>query len=326
MVAAHGVRAMQAGGPEVLEFGEIEVPAPGPGEILVEVGAAGINFIDTYRRSGVYPMDYPHTVGVEGSGVVAEVGEGVTAWSAGDRVAWHDGPGSYATRTIVRADMAMRVPEGIDFDVAAAIPLQGLTAQYLVTDSHRIEAGQTALVHAAAGGVGLLLIQLIKHLGGRVIGTVSTEEKAQLARAAGADDVFLYGEGVDVAETVLDLTDGRGVDVAYDGVGRDTFDASLQATAVRGSIVLFGGASGQVPAFDIQRLNGEGGVFLSRPSLVWFVRTPEELATRSEMLFAGLTDGWLDFRVGQSFALADAAEAHRALEGRLTTGKVVLTT
>ena len=152
--------------------------APGPGEILVEVGAAGINFIDTYRRSGVYPMDYPHTVGVEGSGVVAEVGEGVTAWSAGDRVAWHDGPGSYATRTIVRADMAMRVPEGIDFDVAAAIPLQGLTAQYLVTDSHRIEAGQTALVHAAAGGVGLLLIQLIKHLGGRVIGTVSTEEKA----------------------------------------------------------------------------------------------------------------------------------------------------
>lgn len=326
MVAAHGVRAMQAGGPEVLEFGEIEVAAPGPGEILVEVKAAGINFIDTYRRSGVYPMEYPHTVGVEGSGIVAEVGEGVTAWSVGDRVAWHDGPGSYATRVIVRADMAMRVPEGIDFDVAAAIPLQGLTAQYLVTDSHRIEAGQTALVHAAAGGVGLLLIQLIKHLGGRVIGTVSTEEKAELARAAGADDVFLYGEGVDVAQTVLDLTDGRGVDVAYDGVGRDTFDASLRATAVRGSLVLFGGASGQVPQFDIQRLNGEGGVFLSRPSLVWFVRTPAELAKRSEMLFAGLTDGWLDFRVGETFGLDEAEEAHRALEGRRTTGKVVLTT
>lgn len=326
MVAAHGVRAMQAGGPEVLEFGEIEVAAPDPGEILVEVKAAGINFIDTYRRSGVYPMEYPHTVGVEGSGIVAEVGEGVTAWSVGDRVAWHDGPGSYATRAIVRADMAMRVPEGIDFDVAAAIPLQGLTAQYLVTDSHRIEAGQTALVHAAAGGVGLLLIQLIKHLGGRVIGTVSTEEKAELARTAGADDVFLYGEGVDVAQTVLDLTDGRGVDVAYDGVGRDTFDASLRATAVRGSLVLFGGASGQVPQFDIQRLNGEGGVFLSRPSLVWFVRTPAELAKRSEMLFAGLTDGWLDFRVGETFGLAEAEEAHRALEGRRTTGKVVLTT
>ncbi len=326
MVAAHGVRAMQAGGPEVLEFGEIEVADPGPGEILVEVRAAGINFIDTYRRSGVYPMDYPHTVGVEGSGVVSAVGEGVTAWSPGDRVAWHDAPGSYATHAIVRADMAMRVPEGIDFDVAAAIPLQGLTAQYLVTGSHRIEAGQTALVHAAAGGVGLLLIQLIKHLGGRVIGTVSTEEKAELARAAGADDVFLYGEGVDVAQTVLDLTDGRGVDVAYDGVGRDTFDASLRATAVRGSLVLFGGASGQVPPFDIQRLNGEGGIFLSRPSLAWYVRTPDELAERSEMLFAGLAEGWLDFRVGATFPLADAQAAHRALEGRETTAKVVLTT
>lgn len=322
---AHGIRAQQAGGPEVLEYGPIEVAAPGPGEILVEVRAAGINFIDTYRRSGTYPMEYPHTVGVEGAGVVAEVGEGVTAWSAGDRVAWHDAHGSYATHVIVRADMAMRVPEGIDFDVAAAIPLQGLTAQYLVTGSHRVAPGQTALVHAAAGGVGLLLIQLIKHLGGTVIGTVSTEEKAQLARAAGADHVFLYGEGVDIAQTVLDLTDGRGVDVAYDGVGRDTFDASLRATAIRGSLVLFGGASGQVPPFDIQRLNGEGGVFLSRPSLAWFVRTPEELAERSEMLFDGLANGWLDFRVGQSFPLAEAADAHRALEGRQTTGKVVLT-
>ncbi|HLS33545.1 MAG TPA: quinone oxidoreductase [Brevibacterium sp.] len=326
MVAAHGVSAMQAGGPEVLEYGEIEVGSPGPGEILVEVRAAGINFIDTYRRSGVYPMDYPHTVGVEGSGVVARVGEGVTAWNAGDRVAWHDAHGSYATHALVRADMAMRVPEGVDFDVAAAIPLQGLTAQYLVTGSHRIEAGQTALVHAAAGGVGLLLTQLIKHLGGRVIGTVSTQEKAELARAAGADEVFLYGDGVDVARTVRDLTDGRGVDAAYDGVGRDTFDASLDSVAVRGSLVLFGGASGQVPPFDIQRLNGAGGVFLSRPSLAWFVRTPEELAERSAMLFSGLTDGWLDFRVGRTFALADAAEAHRALEGRRTTGKVVLTT
>ena len=278
MVEAFGVRALEAGGPEVLEYGPIDVAEPGEGEILVEVHAAGINFIDTYRRSGVYPMDYPHTVGVEGAGVVTAVGEGVTLWSEGDRVAWHDAPGSYATHAIVRADVAMRVPEGVDFAAAAAIPLQGLTAQYLVTDSHRIVPGQTALVHAAAGGVGLLLIQLIKHLGGRVIGTVSTEEKAQLARDAGADEVFLYGEGVDVAQKVLDLTDGRGVDVAYDGVGKDTFDASLRATAVRGSLVLFGGASGQVPPFDIQRLNGEGGIFLSRPSLAWFVRTPEELA------------------------------------------------
>jgi NADPH2:quinone reductase len=270
-------------------------------------------------------MDYPHTVGSEGSGVVAAVGEGVTRWSVGDRVAWHDAPGSYATRAIVRADMAMSVPEGVDFETAAALPLQGLTAQYLVTGSHRVEAGQTALVHAAAGGVGLLLTQLITHLGGRVIGTVSTEEKAELARAAGADEVFLYGDGVDVAQTVRDLTDGRGVDVVYDGVGKDTFDASLSATAVRGSLVLFGGASGQVPPFDIQRLNSAGGIFLSRPSLAWFVRTPEELAERSAMLFDGLENGWLDFRVGRSFPLAEAAEAHRALEGRATTGKVVLT-
>ena len=325
MVEAFGVRALRAGGPEVLEYGPLDVADPGPGEILVDVRAAGINFIDTYRRSGVYPMDYPHTVGSEGSGVVAALGEGVTRWSVGDRVAWHDAPGSYATRAIVRADMAMSVPDGVDFETAAALPLQGLTAQYLVTGSHRVEAGQTALVHAAAGGVGLLLTQLITHLGGRVIGTVSTEEKAQLARAAGADEVFLYGDGVDVAQTVRDLTDGRGVDVAYDGVGKDTFDASLSATAIRGSLVLFGGASGQVPPFDIQRLNSAGGIFLSRPSLAWFVRTPEELAERSAMLFDGLENGWLDFRVGRSFPLAEAAEAHRALEGRTTTGKVVLT-
>jgi NADPH2:quinone reductase len=318
------VRAMSAGGPEVLEYGTADAPAAGPGELLVNVRAAGVNFIDTYRRSGVYPMDYPHIVGVEGAGVVAEVGAGVTDFSPGDRVAWHDAPGSYATRVAVAADMVMRVPEGVDFEAAAALPLQGLTAQYLATGSHRVEAGQTALVHAAAGGVGLLLTQVVKHLGGRVIGTVSTEEKAELARAAGADEVFLYGDGVDVAQTVLDLTGGRGVDVAYDGVGRDTFDASLKATAVRGSLVLFGGASGQVPPFDIQRLNSGGGLFLSRPSLQWFVRTPEELRERSAMLFDGLETGWLDFRVGQTFPLADAAEAHRALEGRRTTGKVVL--
>ncbi|WP_029089858.1 quinone oxidoreductase family protein [Brevibacterium album] len=318
------VRAMAAGGPEVLEYGGVAAPAAGPGELLVDVRASGVNFIDTYRRSGVYPMDYPHIVGVEGAGVVAEVGEGVSDLSPGDRVAWHDAPGSYAERAVVRADMAMRVPEGVGFEAAAAIPLQGLTAQYLATGSHRIEAGQTALVHAAAGGVGLLLTQLIRHLGGRVIGTVSTEEKAGLARAAGADEVFLYGKGVDVAQTVLDLTDGRGVDVAYDGVGKDTFDASLRATAVRGSLVLFGGASGQVPPFDIQRLNSGGGLFLSRPSLQWFVRTPEELAERSAMLFDGLENGWLDFRVGRTFSLGEAAEAHRALEGRETTGKVVL--
>ena len=291
MVEAFGVRALEAGGPEVLEYGPIDVAEPGEGEILVEVHAAGINFIDTYRRSGVYPMDYPHTVGVEGAGVVTAVGEGVTLWSEGDRVAWRCAGlvRDACDRPCRRGDAGAG---GRRLRRRRGDPLQGLTAQYLVTDSHRIVPGQTALVHAAAGGMGLLLIQLIKHLGGRVIGTVSTEEKAQLARDAGADEVFLYGEGVDVAQQVLGLTDGRGVDVAYDGVGKDTFDASLRATAVRGSLVLFGGASGQVPPFDIQRLNSAGGIFLSRPSLAWFVRTPEELAERSAMLFDGLQAGW----------------------------------
>ena len=220
--------------------------------------------------------------------------------------------------------MLVPVPEDIDFDTAAAILLQGLTAHYLVTGSHRIEPGQTALVHAAAGGVGLLLTQLITHMGGTVIGTVSTEEKAQLAREAGAQHVFLYGEGVDIAQTVRDLTDGEGVHVVYDGVGKDTFDASLDSLRVRGSLVVFGGASGQVPPFDVQRLNSAGGVFLSRPSLQWFVRTPEELRERSEVLFTGLKEGWLKFRVGATFPLDEAADAHRALEGRKTTGKVVL--
>ncbi|MCK1801920.1 quinone oxidoreductase [Brevibacterium sp. R8603A2] len=320
----HAVHATRKGGPEVLEYVEVPDPSAGPGELFVAVEAAGINFIDTYRRSGMYPMDFPHIVGVEGAGVVEAVGEGVTGFTPGDRVAWHDAHGSYAEKVAVRADMVMRVPHGVSAEAAAAIPLQGLTAQYLATGSHRIEPGQTALVHAAAGGVGLLLTQIIKHLGGRVIGTVGTEEKAKLARGAGADEVFLYGEGVDIAAKVRELTDGAGVDVAYDGVGKDTFDASLASLTVRGSMVLFGAASGAVPPFDIQRLNSSGGIFLSRPSLQWFVTNPEELAERSAMLFDGLENGWLDFRVGSTFPLAEAAEAHRALEGRRTTGKVVL--
>lgn len=320
----HAVHATRKGGPEVLEYVEVPDPSAGPGELLVAVEAAGINFIDTYRRSGMYPMEFPHIVGVEGAGVVEAVGEGVTGFTPGDRVAWHDAHGSYAEKVAVRADMVMRVPDGVSPEAAAAIPLQGLTAQYLATGSHRIEAGQTALVHAAAGGVGLLLTQIIKHLGGRVIGTVGAEEKAELARGAGADEVFLYGAGVDIAAKVRELTDGAGVDVAYDGVGKDTFDASLASLKVRGSMVLFGAASGAVELFDIQRLNSAGGVFLSRPSLQWFVTDPQELAERSAMLFDGLENGWLDFRVGTTFPLAEAAEAHRALEGRKTTGKVVL--
>ena len=320
----YAVQAQRAGGPEVLEYVEVNDPTPGEGEVLVDVKATGMNFIDTYRRSGIYPMQFPHIPGTEGSGVISQVGDGVTNVQVGDRVAWHDSFGSYAQKVVAKPDMLVPVPEDIDFDTAAAILLQGLTAHYLVTDSHRIESGQTALVHAAAGGVGLLLTQLITHMGGTVIGTVSTEEKAQLAREAGAQHVFLYGEGVDIAQTVRDLTDGEGVHVVYDGVGKDTFDASLDSLRVRGSLVVFGGASGQVPPFDVQRLNSAGGIFLSRPSLQWFVRTPEELRERSEVLFTGLKEGWLKFRVGATFPLDKAADAHRAFEGRKPTGKGVL--
>ena len=321
----YAVQAVRQGGPEVLKYTEVETPTPGPGEVLVDVKAAGVNFIDTYRRGGMYPMPFPHIVGVEGSGVVAELGEGVEGVEIGQRVAWTDVHGSYAQKIVVKAEELLPLPDGVDFETAAAVPLQGLTAQYLVTDSHAIKPGQTALVHAAAGGVGLLLTQFIKHLGGKVIGTVSTEEKAELAREAGADHVFLYGDGVDIREEVMAFTDGKGVDVAYDGVGKDTFDASLASIRPRGSMVLFGAASGAVPPFDIQRLNSSGGIFLSRPSTQWFIDSPEVLQQRTKQLFAGLDEGWLKFRVGQTFPLEQARQAHEALEGRATTGKVVLT-
>lgn len=321
---AQAILARKAGGPEVLEPAQIDEPTAGPGELLVRVSAIGVNFIDTYRRSGAYPMEFPHVPGSEGAGVVEAVGEGVSEFSPGDRVAWHERPGSYADRLTIDADAVLRVPDGVSDEVAAAIPLQGLTTQYLVTSSYAAKEGDTALVHAAAGGVGLLLTQFLKHLGVTVIGTVSTEEKATLAREAGADHVFLYGEGVDVAEKVRSLTNDEGVDVVYDGVGKDTFDASLASLKVRGSLVVFGAASGPVPPVDIQRLNAAGGVTLSRPSLVWFVRNREELEERSADVFAGLVEGWLNFRVGASYPLSEAAQAHRDLEGRKTTGKVVL--
>ena len=318
------VQAREAGSPDVLHYIEAPDPTPAPGEVLVDVQAAGVNFIDTYRRSGLYPMEFPHIVGVEGAGVVRAVGEGVTHLSPGNRVAWHDAPGSYAEQVRVPANMTLQVPADIDFNTAAALPLQGLTAHYLVTDSHRVERGQTALVHAAAGGVGLLLTQLVKHAGASVIATVGTEEKARLAAEAGADHVIIYGDGVDIAAEVRGLTDGRGVDVAYDGVGKDTFEASLESVGVRGSLVVFGGASGPVPPVDVQRLNSAGGIFLSRPSLAWFVRDRKELASRAEVLWEGLRSGWLNFRIGATYNLADAAEAHHALESRATTGKVLL--
>jgi NADPH2:quinone reductase len=321
---AQAVLARSAGGPEVLELGDIPDPSPGAGQLLVETAAVGVNFIDTYRRSGAYPTKFPDIPGAEGAGTVVGRGDGVTRFAVGDRVAWHDAPNSYATKTVVDADRAIRVPEQVDDPTAAAMPLQGMTAQYLATACFASDANTTALVHAGAGGVGLLLTQILKHRGARVIATVGTQQKAELSRGAGADDVFVYGPGVDIARTVRDLTGGDGVDVVYDGVGQATFDASLDSLAVRGMLVVFGQASGQVPPVDIQRLNTAGSVTLTRPTLVHFTRTPEEIDRRASMLIEGIKSGWLNFRIGATYPLARAADAHRDLEGRKTTGKLIL--
>lgn len=320
--------AMKAGGPEVLAEVTGPEPSPGPGQILVEVLAAGVNFIDTYLRSGLYPMEYPSTLGREGAGHVIAVGEGVTAHGEGDLVAWFDQPGSYADRAVIEADHALGVPDGIGAGTAAAVALQGLTAHYLVTSSHPVAEGETVLVHAGAGGVGLLLTQMAVARGARVLATTSSDEKAELSRGAGADAVLRYDQYADISadlpREVRELTDGAGVNAVYDGVGRATFDGSLASLARRGSLVVFGGASGPVPPLDIQRLNRAGSVFLSRPTLGDFTADRNERAWRAEELFGAVADGSLDVRIGHRYLLAEAAEAHRALEGRATTGKVLL--
>lgn len=323
------IQARQAGGPDVLELVDLPDPEPGAGEVAVEVAAAGVNFIDTYRRSGIYPMPFPHVVGSEGAGRVVALGDGVTSLAVGDRVAWSDSPGSYASRVLVAADRALVVPGDVDDATAAALPLQGLTAHYLATSTHPVAPGDDVLVHAGAGGVGLLLTQLAVARGGRVISTVSTDEKAALAREAGADVVIRYDELDDLTTElpalVREATGGVGVAAVYDGVGRDTFEASLASLRRRGVLVLFGGSSGQVPPFDLQRLNAAGSLFVTRPTLKDYVATPEELRERAAELFRAVRDGSLDARIGATYPLADAARAHAALESRATTGKVVLT-
>jgi NADPH:quinone reductase len=316
----------RTGGPEVLEYTEIETPAPGPGRVLVRVSAAGVNFIDTYHRSGVYPLPLPRVLGAEGAGTVAEVGEGVTEWAVGDRVAWaDDNAGAYADYDVVAADRLVAVPENLDLETAAASMLQGMTAHYLVNSTWELKAGQTALVHAAAGGMGQLLTQLAKAKGARVIGTTSSEAKERVAREAGADEVIRYTEVEDLAAAVRALTEGgRGVDVVYDGVGKDTFEASLGSLRKRGLLALYGGASGQVPPFDPQRLNGAGSLYLTRPTLKDYVATREELEWRAGEIFGAVADGSLRIDIGARFPLARAADAHTALTGRATTGKVLL--
>lgn len=316
------IRVGEIGGPEVMIEGDITLPAPGPGQALLEVNGAGINFIDIYRRSGVYPMEHPYTPGTEGAGKVLAVGDGVTEFAVGDRVAWSDIPGSYAEATVGAVDRLIPVPDGVDDLQAAALPLQGLTAHYLATDSHPIRPGDSVLVHAGAGGVGLLLTQIAKIKGATVISTVSTAAKGELSKGAGADHVLVGYEGF--AEKVRDLTGGAGVQAVYDGVGQDTFDGSLACLARRGMLVLFGGSSGQVPPFDPQRLNRGGSLSLTRPTLVDFTVTRAEMLGRAGELLGWIQDGRLRVTIGATYPLAEAGKAHEDLAARRTTGKLVL--
>ena len=313
----------ETGGPEVLRVSEVVDPVPGPGEVLIDVEARGVNFIDIYQRSGQYDVPLPFVPGMEAAGTVAAVGEGVGDLSVGQRVGWAMAPGAYADRAVVKASLVVPVPEEVSPEQAAALLLQGMPAHYLVNAVHPVAGDETVLVHAAAGGTGLLVTQLAKERGARVIGTVSSEEKERVARAAGADEVVRYTE-VPVAEAVRDLTGGAGVAAVYDGVGRDTFDASLASLRPRGVLALFGQSSGAVDPVDPQRLNAAGSVYLTRPSLAHFVADRSELLWRAGDLFSLVGAGRLDVRIGGRYPLADAGAAQADLASRRTTGKLVL--
>ncbi|CAA9444299.1 MAG: Quinone oxidoreductase [uncultured Rubrobacteraceae bacterium] len=318
------IRVNEYGGPEVLSYEDVEIPEPGPGQARVRLAASGVNFIDVYQRTGVYPIDPPFTLGQEGAGEVEAVGEGVEEISPGDHVAFAGVMGSYAEYVV--APVEKLVPFNVVYveaRMAAAVMLQGMTAHYLTHSTFPLQEGQTTLVHAAAGGVGLILCQLAKMRGARVIGTVSTDEKAKLAKSAGADEVILYTEQ-DFAEEARRITDGEGVHVVYDSVGKDTFDKSLDSLRPRGYLVLFGGSSGQVPPIDLQVLNQKGSLFVTRPKLADHVATREELLWRAQSLFTWIGQNNLNVRVGGSYRLSEADQAHRDLEGRKTTGKLIL--
>jgi len=311
----------RSGGPEVLELQDWPDPQAGSGQLLVQVEAIGVNYRDIYEREGRTPTSPPLVAGIEGAGTVSAVGEGVTEFSPGDRVAWASAPGSYAERVSVDVGRAVPVPGAISSETAAAAILQGMTAHYLACTTYPVQAGDTVLVHAAAGGVGLLLTQIVKMRGGRVVGTTSTEEKAELARRAGADEVIRY-DGF--AERVRELTGGEGVAAVYDGIGQTTFDGSLACLRPRGVLAVFGMASGPVPPFDTQRLMGGGSLFLTRPSLQHHTAVRSELLQRADEVFRWIAEGKLDVRIGGRYPLADAAKAQTDLESRATTGKLIL--
>lgn len=315
------VIASSAGDPDVLTLEELADPTPGPGQVAVQVAAVGVNFIDTYHRRGTYPLTFPSPLGSEGAGTVVALGEGVAGLSVGDAVAWATVFGSYAERIVAAADALVAIPSGIDMTTAAAAMLQGLTAHYLTASTFPLGPEHTALVHAGAGGAGQLIVQMAKRRGARVLTTVSTEEKADLARAAGADEVIRYTE-VDFAEAVRDIA--AEVDVVYDSVGSDTFDGSLACLRRRGTLVLFGQSSGAVAPFDPQVLNQRGSLFLTRPTLADYTATPAELRWRASELFAWIADGSLRIAVDRTWPLAEAADAHRYLEDRRSKGKLLL--
>lgn len=317
------IRVHAAGGPEVLRLEEVPVPEPGPGQLLVRTEAAGVNFIDIYHRKGLYPVPLPFTPGREVAGVVERIGAGVTTARPGDRVVSETAAGGYAEYTLVAAERAVAVPDGMDPRLAAAVMLQGLTAHYLAFSTYPLRPGDTCLVHAAAGGVGLLLCQIARRIGARVIGTAGSEEKATLARQAGAAEVVLYNE-TDFVEAVRRLTGGAGVQVVYDSVGRTTFLKGLDCLVPRGYLVLYGQSSGPVAPFDPQLLNQKGSLYLTRPTLAHYVGDRAELLRRAGEVLGWVRDGSLEVRIGREFPLGSAAEAHAELEGRRTTGKVLL--
>lgn len=318
------VRVKEHGGPEVMSYEDVDVPELGANDVLVKIEAAGINYIDTYQRSGLYQIPLPATLGLEAAGTVEEIGSEVTLFAKGDRVAYTSVLGAYAEYAAVPEEKLVSIPDGVSFNQGAAAMLQALTAHYLSQSTYPIKNGDSCLIHAAAGGVGLLLIQMAKMAGAFVIGTCSTEEKAELARAAGADEVILYSE-TDFEPEVKRITEGRGVNVVYDSVGKDTFDRSIDCLQPLGYMVLYGNASGPVTEFNPATLGPKGSLFLTRPTLFAYTANRESLVWRSSDVFNWINEGKLKLRIEHFFPLAEAQEAHRALEGRKTTGKIILT-
>ena len=318
------VRVREYGGPGVMSYEDVDMPSPGGSDALVKVEASGINYIDTYQRSGLYQIPLPATLGLEAAGTVEEVGSAVTNFKAGDRVAYTSVPGAYAEYATVPEDKLVAIPDGVSFNEGAAAMLQGCTAHYLCKSTYMVKEGDRCLIHAAAGGVGLLLIQMVKNAGGFVIGTVSTEEKAVLAKEAGADEVILYSEQ-DFETEVKRITDGAGVNVVYDSVGKATFEKSIDCLSKLGYMVLYGNASGPVTEFNPATLGPKGSLFLTRPTLFDYTASRESLEWRSSDVFNWIADGKLSLRIEHLYPLVDVKQAHTDLEGRATTGKLILT-